>query len=153
MKIVVARERAQTAALLRTNQVDVLSQFDTQYALALAAGAKLRMRDNRDIERPPSNNFIAQEETLANKRAEATAIADDIRTIQARTKNWRLEVDSVTQSGENAEANYDACIDFLIDQGVVKQKVPARERVTNALIQDINNFDPLAIQAQAKAYK
>ena len=193
VKIVVAGEGAQTAALLRSNQVDALSQFDTQYALAIAAGAKLRMLDNRAIERFPSNGFIALEDTLTNKRAEAvalargyamgtiftlanpeaairityevypqvkptgkdeaTAIADDIRTIEARAKNWRLDAGGVAQWGENSEANYDAYIDFLIQQGVVKQKVPAKELVTNDLIADINRFDTAAIQAQAKAYK
>src|SRR3954451_4563322 len=41
VSIVVAGEAAQTAALLRNNQVDALSQFDTQYALTENAGAKL----------------------------------------------------------------------------------------------------------------
>src|SRR6478736_5901567 len=42
IKIVVAGEAAQTAALLRSGQVAALSQFDTQYALTENAGAKLR---------------------------------------------------------------------------------------------------------------
>jgi len=43
VSIVVAGEAAQTAALLRSNQVDALSQFDTQYALTENAGVKLRL--------------------------------------------------------------------------------------------------------------
>src|SRR5215216_2225519 len=72
--IVVAGEAAQTAALLRSNQVDALSQFDTQYALTENAGAKLRLLDTSEIARFPSNGFIALEDTLTNKRAEAIAL-------------------------------------------------------------------------------
>ena len=72
--IVVAGEAAQTAALLRSNQVDALSQFDTQYALAENAGAKLRMLEDRAIAKFPSNGLIALDETLKNNRAQAVAL-------------------------------------------------------------------------------
>ena len=75
VSIVVAGEAAQTAALLRSHQVDALSQFDTQYALTENAGAKLRLLDTKDIANFPSNGFIALEERLANNRAEAVAVA------------------------------------------------------------------------------
>src|SRR3989440_4230337 len=75
VSIVVAGEAAQTAALLRNNQVDALSQFDTQYALTENAGAKLRMLDTSEIAKFPSNGLIALEERLANNRAEAVALA------------------------------------------------------------------------------
>src|SRR6476659_10377012 len=74
ISIVVAGEAAQTAALLRSHQVDALSQFDTQYALTENAGAKLRMRGSSEIATFPSNGFIALEDTLMNKRAEAVAV-------------------------------------------------------------------------------
>ena len=193
MRIVVAGEGAQTAALLRSGQVDALSQFDTQYALTIAAGGRLRMLENNEVAKFPSNGFVALEETLSTRRAEAvalargyamgtvftmanpeaairilyevypqtkptgkdeaTAIADDVKTIEARARNWRLEAGGVTRWGENSLANYDAYIDFLVKQGVVKQKVPAAELVTNALIDDINRFDVGAIEAQAKSFK
>src|SRR6476661_10338425 len=75
ISIVVAGEAAQTAALLRSHQVDALSQFDTQYALTENAGAKLRLLDAKDIANFPSNGFIALEERLASHRAEAIALA------------------------------------------------------------------------------
>src|SRR6185312_16362010 len=75
VRIVVAGEAAQTAALLRSKQVDALSQFDTQYALTENAGAKLRLLDTTDIAKFPSNGLIALEERLANNRAEAVALA------------------------------------------------------------------------------
>jgi NitT/TauT family transport system substrate-binding protein len=73
--IIVAGEAAQTAALVRSNQVDALSQFDTQYALVENAGVKMRLLNNDAIARFPSNGFVALEETLQTRRQEAVAVA------------------------------------------------------------------------------
>lgn len=73
--IVAAGEAGQTAALLRSGQVQALSQFDTQYSLVENAGVKLRMLDTKDIQKFPSNGFVALEDTLVKRRAEAVAIA------------------------------------------------------------------------------
>ena len=193
VRIVVAGEGAQTASLVRSGQVDALSQFDTQYALTIAAGARLRMLESNEVARFPSNGLVALEETLAARRAEAvalargyamgtvftmanpeaairilydvypqtkptgkddaTAVADDVKTIEARAKNWRLEAGGVTRWGENSVANYDAYIDFLVKWGVVKEKVPASQLVTNELIADINAFDAAEVAARARAWK
>lgn len=75
VQILVAGEGAQTAALLRTNQIDALSQFDTQYAMVENAGIKLRRFDDPSIRKFPSNGFIALAETLKDKRKEAVALA------------------------------------------------------------------------------
>jgi NitT/TauT family transport system substrate-binding protein len=75
VSIVVAGEGAQTAALLRSKQVDALSQFDTQYAMVENAGIKMRRLDTSEIEKFPSNGFVALEETLANRRKDAIAVA------------------------------------------------------------------------------
>ncbi len=75
IKFVVAGEGAQTAALVRSRQVDALSQFDTQYALVENAGIKLRMLDAREIERFPGNGFLALEVTLRTRRRDAVALA------------------------------------------------------------------------------
>lgn len=193
VRIVVAGEGAQTAALLRTNQVDAISQFDTQYTLVENAGMGLRYLDVGALASYPSNGFVATEETLsahrdwavglgqgyakgtvfalANPEAavrilyevfpftratgkdEATAIADDIKTLNARGKNWRLEAGRVHQWGENNIDNYQQYLDFLLRWDVLKEKSYAKELVTNALIPDINAFDAAAVSAQAKAYK
>ena len=195
IKIVVAGEAGQTAALVRGGQVAALSQFDTQYALTENAGAKLRPlgKDNESIAKFPSNGFVALEETLASKRAEAlalgqgyakgtvfaianpeaairilwevfpqtkatgkdeaTAMKDDLTTLNARIKNWKLEAGGVTKWGENSETNYAAYVDFLVKNDLLKEKIPATDLITNDLISDINNFDVKAIEAQAKAYK
>src|SRR5215472_6187360 len=73
--IVVAGEGAQTAAMVRNRQVDALSQFDTQYAIVENAGVKLRLLDTREIDRYPSNGFLALEDTLRTKRPAAVALA------------------------------------------------------------------------------
>ncbi|MFL5092625.1 MAG: ABC transporter substrate-binding protein [Xanthobacteraceae bacterium] len=195
IKIVVAGEAAQTAALLRSGDVQALSQFDTQYALTENAGAKLRFldKDNEAIARFPSNGIIALEETLAKDRAqavaltqayakgtvfamtnpeaavrilweiypqtkatgkdEATALRDDLKTLEARARNWRLEAGGVTKWGENSEANYGSYVDFLLKNGVIKEKVAVTDLITNALIDDINKFDANAIKATAQGYR
>lgn len=194
VRIVVAGEGAQTAAMLRGGQVDALSQYDTTYALAINAGAKLRWLDeNKAISTFPSNGIIAMEDRLRTNRAEAvafargyamgtvftitnpeaavrilyevypqtkptgkdeaTAIADDVRTIQARAPNWRLEAGGVSRWGESSMANYEAYLDFLLKWGVIKEKIAAADIVSNALVDDINTFDPAAIEAQARAWK
>jgi NitT/TauT family transport system substrate-binding protein len=75
ISIVVAGEAAQTAALLRSKQLDALSQFDTQYALTSNAGAKLRFLDHPEIRKFPSNGFVALEDYLRTNRADAVALA------------------------------------------------------------------------------
>jgi NitT/TauT family transport system substrate-binding protein len=75
VRIVVAGEGAQTAALVRSKQVDSLSQFDTQYAMVENAGVKLRMLDTKEIERFPSNGILALEERLQTNRQEAVTVA------------------------------------------------------------------------------
>lgn len=195
IRIVVAGEAAQTAALLRSGDVQALSQFDTQYALTENAGTKLRLldKDNEAIARFPANGFIALEETLARDRAqavalgqgyakgtvfamnnpqaairilwevfpqtkatgkdEATALKDDLKTLEARARNWRLEAGGVTKWGENSEANYAAYVDFLLRNGVLKEKVAATDLITNELIDDINKFDANAVAATARDYQ
>ena len=66
VRIVVAGESAQTAAMVRSKQVDALCQFDTQYALVENAGVKLRLLEAKEIDRFPGNGFLALDETLKN---------------------------------------------------------------------------------------
>jgi NitT/TauT family transport system substrate-binding protein len=75
VRFVVAGEGAQTAAMIRSRQVDALSQFDAQYALVENAGVRLRLLDTRAIDSYPSNGFLALEETLSKRRREAVGLA------------------------------------------------------------------------------
>ena len=193
ISIVVAGESAQTAALLRSKQVDALSQFDTQYALTSNAGAKLRMLDHPEIRKFPSNGFVALEDYLKTNRAdavalargyamgtvfaianpeaairilwevypqtralgkdEATALKDDLLTLDARASNWRYEPVDGKRWGDNVETNYQAYLDWLIAQGVIKTKVDVKDLITNELLDDVNKFDADAIARDARAFK
>ena len=92
-------------------------------------------------------------QTKATGKDEATALRDDIRTLEARAENWRLEKAGVKRWGESAEANYQAYLDFLLKTAVIKQPVKASDVVTNDLIADIDNFDVEKIKVEAAAYK
>jgi NitT/TauT family transport system substrate-binding protein len=92
-------------------------------------------------------------QTKPTGKDEATALRDDLITLKARMENWKLSAGGVTKWGENNVANYDAYVDFLMKNGVVKQKVTAADLVTNDLIADINKFDEAEIEKAAKAYK
>lgn len=193
VSIVVAGEGGQTAALLSSNQVDALSQFDTQYALVENAGVKLRLFDHPELSRFPSNGFIALGDTLKTKRKqavalakgyamgtafamanpeaairmlwevfpqtratgkdEATALRDDIATLNARAKSWAFEKVGAKRWGDNVTENYATYIDWLLKNGVIKQKIPVGDMVVNDLLDEINAFDTAAIIAEAKAYK
>jgi NitT/TauT family transport system substrate-binding protein len=193
INVVVAGEGAQTAAMLRNKQVDALSQYDTQYAIVENAGVKLRLLDTREIDRYPSNGFLALDETLKSMHKEAvalakgyargtvfaianpeaavrilyevfpftkptgkdepTAIRDDVKVLQARITNWKLEKAGVKRWGENSEANYTAYTEFMQKSGITKEKVTAKDIITNELIDEINRFDSAKLSADARAYK
>jgi NitT/TauT family transport system substrate-binding protein len=92
-------------------------------------------------------------QTKPTGKDEATAIKDDVKVLEARAANWKLEKAGVSKWGENSVENYAAYVDFLAKWGILKEKVPAGDLVTNDLIGDINAFDAEAIKKQAKAYK
>jgi NitT/TauT family transport system substrate-binding protein len=193
IRIVVAGQGAQTAALLRNGQVDALSQVDTVYAMVENAGIKLRRLASPEIEHFPANGFLALEETLRTARTqavalaqgyakgtifamtnpqaavrilwelypeskpmgkdEATALNDDLKVLEARMQNWRLEKGGVSKWGESSVKNYTAYIDFLQKWGVTREKVPVTDLITNDLIAEINKFDATKVIVAAKAYK
>ncbi len=193
VRIVVAGEGVQPAALVRTGQVDALSQIDTQYAMVENTGIKLRLLPSPQIERFPSNGLVALEETLRTKRKqaaalaqgyakgtlfamanpeaairilwevypqskatgkdEATALRDDVKVLEARIQNWKLEKGGVSKWGESSEQNYAGYVEFLHKWGILRNKVAARELITNDLISEINDFDAAKVISEAKAYK
>jgi NitT/TauT family transport system substrate-binding protein len=91
--------------------------------------------------------------TKPTGKDEATALRDDVKVLQARIENWKLEKAGVKRWGESAEANYIALTDFLLKWGVIKEKVDARDLLTNELIDEINRFDPGRVAAEARAWK
>jgi NitT/TauT family transport system substrate-binding protein len=92
-------------------------------------------------------------QTKSTGKDEATAMRDDVKTLEARAKSWRLESGGVSKWGDNSEANYGAYLDFLLKNGVLKEKIATNDLITNDLIADINKFDPGEIAKMAKEYK
>ncbi len=92
-------------------------------------------------------------QTRPTGKDETTAVREDMRVLEARQAHMQLEPAGVTRWGENSETNYNAYLQFLLKWGVIKEKVEARDLLTNELIDDINRFDPAAVTAEAKAYR
>jgi NitT/TauT family transport system substrate-binding protein len=92
-------------------------------------------------------------QTKSTGKDEATALRDDLITLKARAEHWRYEPVGAKRWGENVEKNYQAYLDWLLAQGIIKQKTDAKDIVTNELLDDINKFDVNAVMAEAKAYK
>lgn len=92
-------------------------------------------------------------QTKSTGKSEADAMRDDVKTLEARARSWRLESVGAKKWGDNSVENYGAYIDFLVKNGVLKDKAVTTDLITNDLIDDINKFDAKAIEAQAKAYK
>jgi len=91
--------------------------------------------------------------TKPTGKDDATALRDDVNVLHARIVNWKLEKAGVRRWGESAEANYAALVDFLFKWGVLKEKVEARDLLTNDLIDEINRFDAAQVAAEARAWK
>jgi len=91
--------------------------------------------------------------TKPTGKDEATALKDDVKTLQARIANFKLDKAGVKRWGESSPENYQAYLDFLVKMGVLKQPVKAGDVTTNSFIEEANQFDVAAVQAAAKAYK
>ncbi|MBV8838366.1 MAG: ABC transporter substrate-binding protein [Alphaproteobacteria bacterium] len=92
-------------------------------------------------------------QTKATGKSEADALRDDVKTLEARARSWRIESVGANRWGDNLVANYQAYIDFLVKNGVLKERANANDLVTNDLIEDVNKFDAKAIEAMAKGWK
>ena len=74
--------------------------------------------------------------TKPTGKDEATAIRDDVKVLNARIVNWKLEKAAVKRWGENSEANYAAYTDFVLKWGIIKEKIDWRDLITNELFLD-----------------
>ena len=92
-------------------------------------------------------------QTKPTGKDEATAVREDIKVLEARMPHYKLEPAGVKRWGENSEVNYRDYIDFLVKWGVITQKVPTADVITNDLIDDINRMDAGKIAAEAAAYR
>jgi NitT/TauT family transport system substrate-binding protein len=92
-------------------------------------------------------------QTKATGKTEADAMRDDVKTLEARARSWRLESVGAKKWGDNLVENYGAYIDFLVKNGLLKEKTATTDLITNDLIDDINKFDPAEIERLAKGWK
>jgi NitT/TauT family transport system substrate-binding protein len=92
-------------------------------------------------------------QTRPTGKDEATAVREDLKVLEARMPHYRLEPARVKRWGENSEVNYRDYVDFLVKWGVITQKVPTSDLITNDLIEDVNRMDAGKIAAEAKAYR
>ena len=92
-------------------------------------------------------------QTKSTSKDEATALAHDVATLNARAVSWRLESVGAKQWGENLVENYQAYFDWLLANGTVKDKASAADVLDNSLLGDINKFDSAAVIQAAKEWK
>jgi NitT/TauT family transport system substrate-binding protein len=92
-------------------------------------------------------------QTKPTGKGQATALRGDLITLEARASSWRYEPVGGKRWGDNVEANYQAYLDWLLEQGILKTKTDAKDLVTNELLDEVDNFDVGALSAEAKAYK
>ena len=92
-------------------------------------------------------------QTKPTGKDEATAVREDLKVLEARMPHYRLEPAGVKRWGENSEVNYRDYVDFLVKWGVITQKVPTSDLITNDLIDEVNRMDVGKIAAEAKAYR
>ena len=83
----------------------------------------------------------------------ATALRYDLLSLEARIKNWRFEPVDGKRWGDNVEKNYQAYLDWLQAQGVIKTRTDVKDVITNELLDEVNKFNADAIRSEAKAYK
>lgn len=125
-------------------------------AEAIALGKGYAMGSVFAIANPEAAVRIAWEmfpQTKATGKSEADALRDDVKTLEARARSWRLESVGAKKWGENLVANYDAYVDFLVKNGVLKEKAAGTDLVTNDLIEDMNKFNADEIVKLAKGWK
>jgi NitT/TauT family transport system substrate-binding protein len=92
-------------------------------------------------------------QTKSTSKDEATALKQDISTLNARAVSWRLESVGAKKWGENLVPNYQAYFDWLLANGTVKEKASAGDVLDNSLLDDINKFDKDAVIKAAKEWK
>jgi NitT/TauT family transport system substrate-binding protein len=92
-------------------------------------------------------------QTKPTGKSEEEGLRQDVKTLLARAEHWRLEAGGVKRWGESSVKDFDAYEDFLLKWGVIQQKVPVTDLVTNDLLDAINDFDAGTIAREAKAYK
>jgi NitT/TauT family transport system substrate-binding protein len=95
--------------------------------------------------------FEVYPQTKPLGKDDADALAAGLLPLQAVMHVFDPKGSGVARWGESDPANYQAYLDFLLQWGILKQRVDAGDLVSNALVDDMNRFDSAAVAATARA--
>ncbi len=84
---------------------------------------------------------------------EATALQEALKVFDARKPRWLLDSKAIKKWGYCDPAAFGGMGDFLLQQGLIKTKVPVEEYITNQFVDEMNNFDEAKIREQARNWK
>ncbi len=92
-------------------------------------------------------------ETKPAGQDEATALRNAVQIWQARAPHVSLDRVITKKWGFNEPTGYDALVNFMLAQGLLKSRVNPEDVYTNQFIDEINNFNPEKIKQQAMSWK
>jgi NitT/TauT family transport system substrate-binding protein len=85
--------------------------------------------------------------------AEDRALAEASNVLKARSAKYRIDGRAVPQWGAFRPEEWVKTQDFLLESGMVQQKLDVKEYYTDRLVSQVNAFDKAKIVGQAKAYR
>jgi NitT/TauT family transport system substrate-binding protein len=92
-------------------------------------------------------------ETKPTGKSDKEALDDGMHVVQSRFHTWKIDNRKTKKWGYSEESDYSDFMDFMLQQGLIKAKVPVGDLVTNQFVNDFNNFDEKKIRDQAKSWK
>ncbi len=96
-------------------------------------------------------NWKLYPESMPQNMPYDEALKGGLMVQQMRMKIWQTPKTDV--EGAFIASDWKRMVDYLKDQGMLKQDVPLDRVYTDKFIKDINDFDKAAIEKQAREYK
>lgn len=84
---------------------------------------------------------------------ESQALAEAIHVLKARAEKYRVDNRKVPKWGAFTREEWVRTQDFLHENGMIPKKIDVAEYYTEALIPQINEFDPAKVIEQAKTFR
>jgi NitT/TauT family transport system substrate-binding protein len=92
-------------------------------------------------------------ETKPTGKSDKEALDDGMHVVQSRFHTWKIDNRKTKKWGYNEESEYAEFMDFMLQQGLIKAKVPVGDLLTNQFVNDFNGFDEKKVKDQAKNWK
>jgi NitT/TauT family transport system substrate-binding protein len=92
-------------------------------------------------------------ETKPTGKSDKEALDDGMHVVQSRFHTWKIDNRKTKKWGYNEESEYSEFMDFMLQQGLIKAKVPVSDLLTNQFVSDFNAFDEKKVKDQAKNWK